>query len=99
MFFATDSRVFIYPLNGFATIDVMKNDVEQGEDAVIRGGFQAIAQFRPRLLMIETSPESFAASTVAAIGYSTYCLDPSGSKQPVPPGFWGNIFFTTERAA
>jgi FkbM family methyltransferase len=86
-------------VGAIARIDVMKIDVEQGEDAVIRGGFQAIAQFRPRLIMIETSPESFAARTVAKLGYSTYCLDQSGVRQPVPPGYWGNIFFATERAS
>lgn len=81
-----------------AGIDLMKIDVEQAEDAVVRGALDALRRFRPRLVMVETSPDSFAAATLRGLGYASYRLDADGRQAPVPPDFWGNIFFTREAA-
>jgi len=75
-------------------MDVVKIDVEQAEDAVVRGGYRALQRFRPRLLMVETSLESSATAALQGLGYGTYCLNEAGQRQPVSDGFWGNIFFT-----
>lgn len=75
-------------------IDVIKIDVEHGEDAVLRGGLVALDRFRPRLVMMETSVESWAASTLIQRGYQTYRLDNVGDRMSVEKGFWGNLFFT-----
>lgn len=76
-------------------IDMIKIDVEHGEDAVLRGGLAALDRFRPRLVMMETSVESWAASTLILRGYQTYRLDEVGDRTPVEKGFWGNLFFTS----
>lgn len=74
-------------------MDIVKIDVEQAEDTVIRGGLRALKHFRPRLLMIETSLDSWGSKTLFEMGYRTYCLDKEGQKKPVESGYWGNIFF------
>ncbi|MBA2672855.1 FkbM family methyltransferase [Ramlibacter sp.] len=76
-----------------ARIDVMKIDVEHAEDAVVRGADAALRRFRPRLVMVETSPDSAAARTFEAMGYASYRLAPDGARAAVEPGYWGNIFF------
>jgi FkbM family methyltransferase len=76
-------------------IDVIKIDVEHGEDAVLRGGLLALDRFRPRLVMMETSVESWAASTLIQRGYQIYRLDNVGDRMSVEKGFWGNLVFTS----
>lgn len=75
-------------------IDVMKIDVEHAEDHVVRGAEAALARWLPRLVMVETAPDSRAAAHLRALGYASYRLGADGARLPVEPGFWGNIFFT-----
>lgn len=80
-------------------IDLMKIDVEQAEHAVLRGARDAIRRFKPRLLMVETGAGSEAEQALRALGYpAPYRLDEAGQRQPVEPGWWGNLFFTREDA-
>lgn len=74
-------------------IDMLKIDVEQGEGAVVRGALAALDRFRPRLVMMETSAASWAASALHERGYRSYRLDEAGEGRSVEDGFWGNIFF------
>ncbi|MES2937383.1 MAG: FkbM family methyltransferase [Pseudomonadota bacterium] len=76
-----------------AGIDIMKIDVEHAEDAVVRGAGAALRRFRPRLVMVETSPGSAAARALQAMGYASYRLGADGAPAGVEPGYWGNIFF------
>ncbi len=81
-------------------MDLMKVDVERGEDAVIAGGCAALRQFGPRLLMVETAKGSFAYEELIKLGYRAYCLDDRGSEIPLPTGkFWGNILFARDGGA
>ena len=76
-------------------MDLVKIDVEQAEDSVIRGGLQVIKKFLPRLIMVETSNQSWAFQQLLQIGYETFCLDVTGNEIEVPNEyFWGNIFFS-----
>lgn len=77
-------------------MDIVKIDVEHAEDAVIRGGLRAIRHYRPRFLMVETSPDSWASNTLRELGYSNYILDEAGNETPVSAGYWGNIYFTID---
>ena len=74
-------------------IDMMKVDVEQGEDAVVRGALRALERYPPRMVMMETSIDGWASNALIEMGYATYRLDETGCEKPVEPGFWGNIFF------
>ena len=72
---------------------MMKVDVEQGEDAVVRGALRALERYPPRMVMMETSIDGWASNALIEMGYATYRLDETGCEKPVEPGFWGNIFF------
>ncbi|MBD2165769.1 FkbM family methyltransferase [Calothrix membranacea FACHB-236] len=75
-------------------MDIVKIDVEQAEDAVIRGGLKVLQECKPRLLMVETSNESWAFQQLNQLGYQAYCLDDLGNEIAVTSEyFWGNIFF------
>jgi len=75
-------------------MDLVKIDVEQAEQAVLRGAHESLARFKPRLVMIETGANSEAQRMVAALDYGTpYRLDEAGQPVAVEPDWWGNIFF------
>jgi len=78
-----------------AGMDLLKIDVERGEDAVIRGARDALGTFRPRLVMMETANHGYAFNALCQMGYRSYRLDGRGEERSVTGGepFWGNVFF------
>ena len=77
-------------------VDILKIDVEFGENAVIQGALKTLQKFRPRLVVCETSPSSIAFSTFESLGYRPYILKNGNQRLEVSAAsdYWGNIFFT-----
>jgi FkbM family methyltransferase len=77
-------------------MDLLKIDVERAEDQVVAGGLKAIARFRPRLIMCETSVGSAAWQAIHDLGYESYRLSTSGEVESLTSEteYWGNVFFT-----
>ncbi len=75
-------------------MDLLKIDVEQAEDAVIRGARVALEHFRPRMLMVETGIDSAATRDLQALGYRVARLGKGGLEDAIPAGFWGNLIFS-----
>jgi len=79
-------------------VDVLKIDVEFAEDAVIKGASTLLDKFSPRLVICETSGDSWVTTRLKDLGYCAYVVDlRSGRFETVSKEYWGSIFF--ERVA
>jgi FkbM family methyltransferase len=79
---------------GVHRIDIVKVDIEFGEDAFVRGALSALRKYRPREIICETAKNSYAYSALAAMGYAPYLLDDLGSASSlIDDAYWGNVFF------
>ena len=76
-------------------MNLLKIDLEQGEDLMLEGARSAFGSLRPRLVMCETSTASRIHQFWRDLGYRPYRLDEAGAEARLPDGdYWGNVFFT-----
>jgi FkbM family methyltransferase len=79
---------------GVQRIDIIKVDIEFGEDAFIRGAVASLRKYRPREIICETAKNSYAYCALVTMGYAPYVVDDLGiASNLIEANYWGNVFF------
>jgi FkbM family methyltransferase len=79
-------------------VDIVKIDVEFGEDALVRGALRTFETHRPRVVVCETGARSAAFDTFIGLGYRASVID-GDTEKGVAPDYWGTIFFKRAEGA